>query len=470
MNRIVALATLVETDRRQSEMARRHLLASIALVGLLVLSMVGTNLLIPIEIGASDTGGDTLRQILVLGVCALLAFAHIEYPGTRPPMAMPVTFWLVLSYCALSLLWAVDPMIALRRLVLTGLGLWIVVRAVGDLGAVRALNLLRWTLVALIAISYFAVYFTSIGIHGAELGDPETVAGSWRGVFSHKNNAGPVVAITILLFLFDRRTMPWLVCLPVLVLSGFFLYKTGSKTSMLVLPAAIVVGVATSFYNPRYRSVVGAILLAVLFGLVLTLFYSAKVAQILDDPGAFTGRGRIWQILLQYTQENLWRGAGFGSFWQIGPASPVYRYDNSWVSRYVSEGHNGYLDLVATIGLPGMLLVIASLLLWPAFKLLSARQIGRNRRAILAAIMAYCIMHNLTESTLMGRIASVHVILVLVVVLIHHLAAQSDGWHQDVRHRLVQNWNMGRARLLSPASRRPAMGRASPGVSSITQE
>lgn len=425
-------------DRRNVEMARRRLLSFGAFI-LLMMTAVGTSLFFATSASGDSAGGDAFRQLGMLGACALLLIAQIDFEGTRPPMAMPLTLWLLLGYCLLSISWSLVPLISLRRLISFGLTTWVVVRVVGDLGAVRTLSMLRWVLVGLVLASFVAVYFSPLAVHTAVLGDTDTTAGDWRGVFSHKNAAGPVMAMTILLFLFDRRRLPWLICIPVILLSGFFLYKTNSKTSMLVLPPAILVGYLMLYYNPRQRFVVWAGALTALCVGIGFLVSSPSVARMLDDPRAFTGRGRIWHILFEYARENPWFGTGYAAFWQIGPASPVYKLDSGWVAKFVGHGHNGYLDMLVTIGLPGMVLAIFAMLVWPVFKLLSAWQISRSRRAILAAIIFYCAMHNLSESSLLGS-TPVQIMLLVAVVLTHHLAAQSEGQHQVLQRRLQQRF------------------------------
>ncbi|MFC0205086.1 O-antigen ligase family protein [Novosphingobium soli] len=426
-------------ERRKAEMENRRLLVSIGLVMLFLLSVVGTNLFFTSAIGTNATGGDAFRQIGIIAACVLLVIAQVEYPGTRPPMAIPISLAIVLGYCVLSLSWSLAPLISARRLILFGLTVWIVVRAVGDLGAVRTFNILRWTLVLLLLANFVAVYTTPLAVHSSSLGETGTTAGDWRGVFTHKNSAGPVLAITIMLFLFDRKAVPWLLCIPVILLSAYFLYKSNSKTSMLVLPPAILVGCAMLYYDPRQRFLVWAAILGALAAAAAAMLYSPTVAQIIDDPQAFTGRGRIWHVLLLYVRENPWFGAGYGAFWQIGPASPVYRLDNSWVAHNTGHGHNGYLDLIVTLGIPGMVLTVLVMLFWPTAKLLSAWQIGRQRRALLAAIIFYCALHNLSESSLLGS-TPVQILLLIAVVLTHHLAAQSEGWHRDLRLRIEDRW------------------------------
>ena len=305
---------LMLEDRRHAEMAKRRLLAMVAFF-ILMLTTAGTTLFLNPAAGGDSAGGDTVRQLGILGAAALLLIGQIDFEGTRPPMAMPLTFCLLLAYCLVSISWSLAPMISLRRLISFGLIAWVVVRVVGDLGAIRTLNLVRWVLVGLILASFLAVLLSPLAVHSAALGETDTTAGDWRGVFNHKNVAGPVIAMTILLFVFDRRHLSWLLCIPVILMSGFFLYKTHSKTSMLILPPAILVGFLMQYYDPRQRLVVWAGALTAFCATIWFLMSSPSVARMLDDPLAFTGRGRIWHVRIAYARQNPWFRTGYAAFW-----------------------------------------------------------------------------------------------------------------------------------------------------------
>ncbi|EIZ79025.1 exopolysaccharide production protein [Novosphingobium sp. Rr 2-17] len=417
-------------------MVRRRAISVVAFIILAIVALVGTN---PLDTYFANLGdraprGDLIMQFVIVGICAILLFAQVEYAGTRPPMTVPWTITVVLAYCLLSMVWAIDPLIGFRRLTLTAMVIWIIVRCVGDLGVVRTLNLMRGLLAVVMLANYAAVIFTPYGVHGMSFDEADAVFGDWRGVFGHKNTAGAAVAVTILLFLFDRRQMPVWVSALVVLPSLYFLYKTGSRTSMAALSAALLVGVLTLGYNARRRGLVLPVLaLGVSVAVLALVMLSPTIQVMLDDPRAFTGRSRIWQLLLIYAREHLWTGAGFGSFWSIGPSSPIFRLTDDWVSRYVPHAHNGYLDLLVTIGLPGLIVTIALVLIWPPLKLLLSWQVSGQRRAVLLSILIFCMVHNLAESSLLNRTSMVEFFLILSVVLMHRIADQSEGRHQHMQ-------------------------------------
>lgn len=418
----------------EQHMRQRRMIASIALLVLLEQSLIGLPFLQDQMLNdAAAAQGDVLRQVIILGTLGLLLLAPSE---TRPPMAVPASLLLLLGYCLVTVSWAIEPMISMRRLAFTAAVIWILVRSIGDLGAVRTLRLLRTALVVLLVINYVMVLVSPTGRH--LMAEESSIVGDWRGITGHKNIAGPACALTFLLFAFDRgRTRAWVMAL-VLVATLFFLYNTHSKTSMAMLAVAFAVGALMRFYNPRYRSVLLPLAI-VLVGLLVAalVMYSGAVEAVLDDPGSLSGRGMIWPLLLEYAGEHLWTGAGYLSFWKIGYASPIWTLTTNWVASAAGHGHNGYLDTLVTIGLPGLLLTLLVLFVWPAIRLLCSVNISRSRRALLFAMMVFCAGHNMTESTLMDRAAPVQVFLMITLVLIHRLSDQSAGAHQALRARLA---------------------------------
>lgn len=417
------------------EMKRRRIIATIALLLLLEQSFVGLTNFANRDMSDADAGGDILRQVIILGALGLQLLAPAN---ARPFMAVPASIVLLLGYALLTCTWAIEPSIAVRRLAYTAVVILILVRAIGDLGAVRTLNLVRATLAVLLVINYLAVMFSPYGVHKANFGELDMLDGDWMGITTHKNIAGPIAAMTALLFTFDRKHIPAWLSLVIVPASLFFLVMTGSKTPLSVLPVALLIGWGMQFYSPRFRSIllpIGIVSMALL--LMSVLMFSGLIDDILDDKSSLTGRSAIWGILLRYSSEHLWTGAGYGSFWQIGYNSPIWKYTNDWVAQRGSHGHNGYLDLLVTIGLPGLILTIVVLLVWPMIRLLSSVNIARSRRGLLCAMMAFCALHNLSESTLFDRSNTVQVFLMIAVVIIHRLSDQSAGAHQMIRQRLV---------------------------------
>jgi len=424
----------VAIDTFELQMKRRRWLAAIALIMLLEQVLIGLTPFSNWTMTEADAQGDVLRQVVLIATMGLLLLAP---HNARPPMAVPVSFLILLAYCLLSTTWAIDPGISLRRLAFTALVIWILVRSIGDLGAVRTLTLIRTVMVVLLVINFIVVAVSPYGKHLAI--EADSIVGDWRGIMRHKNNAGPACVFTVMLFTFDRSRIPAWVSGVVIAASLFFLYMTHSKTSEGMLAVALLAGAVMQFYNPRHRSFIWPVGLIVIAGLVLALtMFSGAIENVFDDPKSFTGRATIWPPLIEYARQYPWTGAGYGSFWQIGDKSPILYLNSTWVAERVGAGHNGYLDILVTLGIPGLILTVMVLFVWPGLRLLYATGISRSRRALFTAIMVFAAGHNATESSLFDRVAVVHVFQMIAVVLIHRLSNQSSGMHQRMRARMVE--------------------------------
>jgi O-antigen ligase len=169
---------------------------------------------------------------------------------------------------------------------------------------------------------------------------------------------------------------------------------------MMLIPAIAVVGA-------------GAYLFAV-------SHWGALTAPLYDQT-AFTGRTQIWPPLLAYAREHPIFGSGYGSFWNIGfGKGPIFQYSKGWV-LHVIQGHNGYLDLLVSIGIPGLILVVLATIVVPIGRLLASQTVSRPAGALLLSMVLFCAGHNLTESSLFDRDAIVQTFLMFAVALIYKL-------------------------------------------------
>jgi len=400
---------------------RRWLVGNGCFIAFLALILVGVAPLQELAITERVGQGDIANQILHLSIFAILVLNTGTKLTARQLQPVPVTILLVLAYCLVSVSWAIEPIISLRRLVLTGLVIWVLFRFVADLGYDRTLLILRIVMIALLVLNYASVFLTPYGVH-PPLREESSVVGNWRGVMPHKNIAGAACAFLVILEMFDVRRFPRLISWVAIAAALVFLNYTVSKTSIGLVGFCLIGGWLVRPYSANYRSILAVVaLIAAGFALQLASAYQPELANSVTDPASFTGRGAIWPILIDYASEHLWTGAGFGSFWQIGNASPIWSITRSWVAQW-SHGHNGYLDLLVTIGLPGTVLAVAMLVVWPLMRLFLSLSISKQQRALLFAMLAFGIGHNLTESSILNGPSVVEVFLILAIALIYRLA------------------------------------------------
>jgi exopolysaccharide production protein ExoQ len=421
---------MAERDRQRSGAAREKRFAppvylqtlTFAFLGLVLLTLLGP--FMTFNNPATSGTGSPLRQGLYLLVCltALVGLRPWADPARLLPVPLPLT--IALAWCAASLLWAIEPGIAVRRLVLTAGIIWAIFATVPRLGYDRTVLLLRVMLALSVVASFLAVFaWPAFGIHQIDESYDKALIGDWRGIFLHKNIAGAVSALTVIAFAFDQRTMPRAVQVAVIAMAAVFLWFSGSRTSLGVCAIALLAGLLFLRYQSRNRLLVlGLTCFVALAGSVFLNIYNDPLLRHTQDPTAFTGRTQIWQVLGRYSADSP-LGSGYGSFWNIGPDSPVFDYATGWVTE-VAEGHNGFLDLMATIGVPGLLIVIVTLIIWPLTRLFASSAAIGGRGALILATVVFCIAHNGTESSLLDRDQVVNVLLMIALALLWTVTAR----------------------------------------------
>ena len=398
--------------------------AIIAMVALLTLTLLGPIMTI---LGGSAVGaGNLARQTgyLIVFALAVAAIRPLHHPERLAVVPWPLVA--ALGWCWLSLIWAIDPGVGLRRLILTTIVLWSIFALVRQLGYERTLMMVRCALIlVLIANFATALLFPRIGIH--QPADADGLAGDWRGMMAHKNIAGLTCALTIILFSFDRRKLPYWAMGGGIGVAGVFLILSNSKTSMGLIVVAIALGFGVAAFNRRYapnlrlsRYAKIGISIALVALLAAAFHFGMQSDTVLDyvsDPSHLTGRTSIWRPMVRYYLGNPTLGAGYGSFWNINAISPIANDQIGWL-RTVAQGHNGFLDLMVTVGLPGLVIVLTATFLWPLGRLLCRPGLRFASCALIAAVVIFCIAHNGTESSLFDRDAIGQVFLMLALALI----------------------------------------------------
>ena len=216
--------------------------------------------------------------------------------------------------------------------------------------------------ILILILSYFGVVFLpQFAIHQAtDLGEPQ-LAGDWRGVFDHKNLASAMFSILAFVGIFLLRTgcrEGWAIT----VLSLIFVVASGGKSSTVLCLCTIVFSVlALRLRNPVLWSIVvfapAIILNAIGVGTVLWQPLAA-LSDVLPVDQTFTGRTDIWAFAVRQAADRLIFGHGIGAFWN----TEVLRYGSEqntiWAGN-ARHAHNGYLDAVLSMGLPGLVVAIA---------------------------------------------------------------------------------------------------------------
>ncbi|WP_421703053.1 O-antigen ligase family protein [Aliiroseovarius sp.] len=310
----------------------------------------------------------------LLGVYAVLALllhrqAVARILGLYWPVLVPV------GLAVLSLGWSEDPNLSLRRagsLVLTtAFAFWLVLRFTPQ----RFFAMLLTVCIGLVVMNFVVIQTDPlIGIHQVEDLNDAGHAGSWRGLFGHKNDFGRLMALCVsVLFagvvLRAGGRLGQAVLLSVTVLGLFMILKSNSSQAQLM--AAVILPTTAVLFAMRRMSAAGRAVLmllglpfAVISALSVQIIF-VSVLGILGKDATLTGRTTIWEGVLVSMQDMMVFGGGYGAGWAVvGPGLLALTGSD------VGHAHNGYLDLAVDIGFfgLGMVLVLFGWLAVMAFR------------------------------------------------------------------------------------------------------
>jgi O-antigen ligase len=195
-------------------------------------------------------------------------------------------------------------------------------------------------------------------------------AGSWRGHFDHKNIAGAMMGVFFFCGIYLMRKGRLQVGLAIAIGSFVFLYFTKSKTSLALVPATAIMVFFVEACRPlalRLLLTLGPVVLMLTATLGSVLFRPVDAIIQSIVPGTnFTGRVDIWKFGFEKLVERPWAGFGFESFWLTpNTFNSESKQELAWNVDKIVHGHNSYLDVALTLGLPGLAIVAYIFLIKP---------------------------------------------------------------------------------------------------------
>ena len=366
---------------------------------------------------ASQGQGDVFRQVYYFTIFIVVAAIAYRSNLFRKLSYYPMTINLMTAWCLVSVAGAIEPAISFRRLVLSSIVVYTTFNLFICVGVQRSLELLRYTLAFLVAASLLSVFFVPGAVHPPNESD-HALVGAWKGLFFHKNIAASMVANALIVFFFSFMRRRNLFDVAMIAISLVFLVGTRGKTAPVLLAVSLGLGLSyrASLGFAQHRAIHVAIH-AVLFsslGLGILVFQD-RISSIIADPDALTGRVAIWELVSSYVNENPITGAGYGSFWQIGALSPVNHLTSTPWLIHTSHSHNGYLELLATTGYPGLALGILALVIVPFGRFLSLDGTQRDSKAMLYSIWIFALLFNFMETQIFTRDRQIWLMLIIVV-------------------------------------------------------
>lgn len=402
--------------------------ASFALVLLLVLSTPF------VEMSGQVSRGQSVYRIYGYALAGLLQLGLVAVRGWRRSLRIYATAAApFLVWAALSLLWTQHFDLTGKRLILLGVVYAGIFGGICDLAHQRTMAIVRIGLVAALIVNFAVVFaIPDVGTHGGSL---------WRGLMAHKNIAGMLCAFTVIAFVFDGGKVPLPARSAAIAGALIFLALSASKTALAALPLALVAGGAVALLTERRPAALplartGFVTASrVLFALAIIALLVLTVQRdiflsLTDDTTRLTTRGAIWRPMIQFYLDNPLLGSGYGAYWDasdglIDPRAAMGLWKN------VDQGHNGYLDLLVQVGLPGLVLALYAVLAWPLAQLATVIGQQPQRAALIFATLVFSLIENFSESSLFADDALGNAILLIALAQLHRFMSRASRRLKD---------------------------------------
>jgi O-antigen ligase len=321
----------------------------------------------PDELTETGSFANQIAYSLLLVLLAAWCLAHD--PGRLLVLLRPV-FVAMLIWFALTVVTSWEPALSARRLIFTLINMSLAAMVLLLPTTQRQFaGVMAAVVLIVLAACYLGVFLLpNLTVHQtSDLAEPE-LAGDWRGVFSHKNEASVAMVLFVFIGMFIARVRSFAIGGLIVVSALVFLLFTQSKTAIAMLPITlIVVGLINRIRKPAIGIGFGLLVLGAFLVLSIGSLFSEQVRDLLDmvlPDASFTGRTDIWQFALDHIAQRPITGYGFGAFW--GTHEVVYGMSGATIwANAVAHAHNAYLNMALTIGIPGSLLATVWLVVLP---------------------------------------------------------------------------------------------------------
>lgn len=418
---------------------RRQLRAQLAdLIGpalLLITLLIAFVTLEPFEDRSSAAllsakeGGNPVNQIVIpLLLLASLFFVALKKPGILAALWKPA-LTVLLAWLALTVATSTDPGLSARRVAFAifVIGIYALTLALPRTQRELATLLAAACLIAL-ALSYAGVIFAPhLSIHLATDAIESSLAGDWRGLYSHKNEAGSAMVIMVIVGLYVARAHTLSLGIAITASAAIFLIFTKSKTSIgLVVPVLLLSLFIVNTQSLRAKAfvVIGLLVLAntLTVGSAAPGPLQSIVRQVLPDA-SYTGRTDLWRFAIDNIGQKPLFGHGYGAFWRTDSRMNRDRIalgsedSDHWVEELGTDSHNGYLEVALSIGLPGLIVVLIWLVILPLYhqsRLLRMHE-SRALELMFVRMWLFGLFVSVLESAILARANQPWIAMVIAV-------------------------------------------------------
>lgn len=376
-------------------------------------------------------GGDIVNQLGFGSLGAISIFSLLAFANPKVVRSLLSPSWLLmLGFFMLSVVMASDPPSAARAASFTLIGILTMATILALPRDAEAFSkVIIFTIVVVMGLSYIGlIVFPHEALHTADSQEPEH-AGLWRGVFTHKNIAGPIMACFSFagLYLYRRGQRLWGAI--IFCAAMFFMFHTGSKTTAGLVPFSILIVVLPSLIGMRLGTPVlfALAIIATAVGTLGIVFLPPvkHLAAIYFPDMTYTGRTTLWEFSGSMLAKRPWTGYGYESFWGtpllLNQDQP---FDRAWDIRSIVHGHDGYLDIAVLMGIPALCVAVYTFLIAPLrdYMRIPARKENIYLGDFFMMVVLFTGLNAFLESFFFHRADPVWMFLVLGLLGLRHVS------------------------------------------------
>lgn len=200
--------------------------------------------------------------------------------------------------------------------------------------------------------------------------DTGDLDGNWRGVFSHKNPFGFVMAAAIFtelyIIAFVNKLQLWRLCL----IGLYFVLLVLSKSTTALIVAMFYIACAFLYLSWKRNRLI-AYVVSVLFVFALFLIVSFLLIDpehalgLMGKDVTLTGRTGLWPTVIDLLGQRPLLGWGTRAMWQVDDATTKI-VDDLTGNWGVTSAHNVFLEIAVELGMLGLfaILLIVGIAFW----------------------------------------------------------------------------------------------------------
>ncbi|MBF0722784.1 O-antigen ligase family protein [Sanguibacter inulinus] len=290
-------------------------------------------------------------------VVVVLDLRRVKFP------AVPWTVAAFLGICLASALWSVEPSDTLRAVRLYCLIAVFACLAVANSTVQTLVRGIVWGALLVAGATFWTLWLQETGAQVPNAATPVAGFHGNRNVISYTL----VLGICALLCFQARglfARVRWTMAFASMV---FLLLTTRSGTGIVaavVLPVAAVMLTAARRWDPfgsKWAKMAAyAVVVASAAAALATL---SSVAALLGRRSDLSGRGPLWDAIVEVWSQSPWGGYGFGAVWSYSwfSASPsaVKAQIDQLSGQRLAHGHSILFDLLPQLGVLGVVAVVA---------------------------------------------------------------------------------------------------------------